>query len=384
VVITGAVIAVRLVAMPVSIHGMAAGSRLKSVTPFMALYRKQQMEAAKRKDQQAMVAAAQQIKSLQKQFGASPLTLFFPVIFQAAMGIWLFTTLRKMGLEADQIPGFVSEGLPWVPDLGATEYTLPAIVTISGLLTAQVSRTIAPTTANAGPMSPDFMLNMSRFFAVFGGAIMTTLPAVRGHTAGATTARPLSPPSLRAPVTARASSPARPPRLPATPLPLQAVSLSAAVTSMSVMANLTMVRLPAVQKAFGFAKGWPDVEHVVPKGWDKESAARLAAEHAAEESKKNPFAALQNGAADASGDKGEKSAVSFSGVREVAAPPPPEEAKAAGSGAAAATGAAAAASTAAPGTQTTPSGQVLYKARGHKAKKPPAGKPKGKRAGRRK
>jgi membrane protein insertase Oxa1/YidC/SpoIIIJ len=178
VVISSAVIAVRLVAIPLSIRGMAAGSRLRSVTPYISLYRKQQQEAAKRQDKHAVRAAMAQVSKLQKQYGTSMLSIASPIVLQMVMGIWMFTTLRRMGLEADGIEGMLVEGLPWATDLSANEYTLPALVTITGLITAELSRGIAPKHPPPGSFNPDTMRNISRGFAVFGGAIMTTLPAV--------------------------------------------------------------------------------------------------------------------------------------------------------------------------------------------------------------
>lgn len=179
VIITSAVIAVRMVAIPLSIRGMAAGSRLRSVTPYMGLYRKQQEEAARRQDKQAIRAAMAQVSQLQKQYGTSFLTIASPIVLQMVMGIWMFTSLRRMGLEAEGIDGFLFEGLPWATDLSASEYTLPAIVTIAGLITAELSKSIAPKNPPPGSFNPDTMRNISRGFAVFGGAVMTTLPAVR-------------------------------------------------------------------------------------------------------------------------------------------------------------------------------------------------------------
>ncbi|KAA0148463.1 hypothetical protein FNF27_02584 [Cafeteria roenbergensis] len=329
VVIVGSVVLVRAIAIPLSIKGMAAGSRLRSVNPFMSLYRKQQMDAAKRQDQQAMMAATEQITKLQKQYGASPLAIFAPMVFQLVAGIWVFATLRRMGLEADQIEGFVTEGLPWVPDLGTTEYTLPAIVMVAGLLSAELSYKLQPPGQNA-MITPEGMRNFSRFFAVFGGAIMTTLPA--------------------------------------------AVTLSAAVTALSAAVHLGMVQLPFVQRAFGFAKGWPDVEYVVPPGWDAESAARLALEHEESQAKSNPLTKMlgQSDAPPRTAEGEAASPIKFAGLKQPQAPPPPASAPAP-AGDKERSGVSLNAD-----TFTTPTGQVLYKAKGDK---PTRGAAKGRAGG---
>jgi hypothetical protein len=123
------------------------------------------------------------------------------------------------------------------------------------------------------------------------------------------------------------------------------------------VANLSLVQLPVVQRSFGFAKGWPDVEFVVPPGWDADAAARLVKEYETDQAKNNPMAKLMGASQDSSNKPGDADAdnlnsgvISFTGLQQQKAPPPP-------------------ASTEADAEGGTASGPKLHKVRGDKARK---------------
>ena len=177
-VISGTVVAVRAVAFPLTMRSMAAGSRVKSIAPFLQLYRKQNVDAIRRQDQGAMAATAKKLQELNKRYNTGFLTLLTPPIFQLVFGIWIFTTLRRMGIEADQIAGFTTEGLPWVQDLGASEYTLPLGMLAATLMSTELSKYTFPINRTPGTLRPDFMMNFGRVMAVVGAGVMTVVPSV--------------------------------------------------------------------------------------------------------------------------------------------------------------------------------------------------------------
>jgi membrane protein insertase Oxa1/YidC/SpoIIIJ len=177
-VITGAVVTVRAVALPLTFRAMAAGSRLKSIMPFLQLYRKQNMDTVRHQDQGAIAATTQKLRELNNRYQTGFTTLMAPPLFQLVFGIWIFTTLRRMGLEADQIAGFATEGLPWVPDLGGSEFTLPLGMLVMTLVSTELSKVTHPKVRTPGALRPEVMVQFGRVMAVVGAGVMTIVPSV--------------------------------------------------------------------------------------------------------------------------------------------------------------------------------------------------------------